>query len=204
MNRPLDSQLEPLARKYARELGEVSPSKDLDARIDRLVAAHRDESFTGRRVERSGPRTRPAPIVVPRWVAAAALAVVAIAAGVLIGVSLGRGGSGPATALDASKSAGASANANANADANAIADAAAWPLPEMSMWPTDSVALKIPAVYAADGTLVAVDDPARQTSARYWVDVVVSNDGTVRIQNVVPAGVTPSGNQEHAQKLQSQ
>jgi hypothetical protein len=68
----------------------------------------------------------------------------------------------------------------------------------MSMWPTDSVALKIPAVYAADGTLVAVDDPARQTSARYWVDVVVSNDGTVRIQNVVPAGaVTPPGNPDH-------
>jgi hypothetical protein len=185
VNRPLHPQVEPLAREYARELGEVFPSTDLDARIDRLVAAHGKEI--------SGPRAsrpRAAPIVVPRWAAAAALALVAIATGVLIGVYVERGASEHVTVL---------ATPRAQSDS-----APAWPPAEMSMWPTDSVALKVPAIYAADGTLVAVDDPARQTSARYWVDIVVSNDGTVRIQNVVPAGeVNPTGKQEHAPNRQT-
>ena len=186
MNRPLHPQVEPLAREYARELREVSPSKDLDARIDRLVAAH------GKDI--SGPRAlrpRAAPIPVPRWAAAAALALVAIAAGVLIGVYVERGASEHVAVLATPRA--------SESDA-----APAWPPAEMSMWPTDSVALKVPAIYAADGTLVAVDDPTRQTSARYWVDIVVSNDGTVRIQNVVPAGaVNPTGKQEHAPNRQA-
>jgi hypothetical protein len=186
VNRPLHPQVEPLAREYARELGEVFPSKDLDARIDRLVAAHGKEI--------SGPRAarpRAAPIHVPRWAAAAALALVAIAAGVLIGVTVERGASEHVTVLATPRSMGSDAEA-------------AWPPAGMAMWPTDSVALKVPAIYAADGTLVAVDDVARQTSARYWVDIVVSNDGTVRIQNVVPAGtVNPTGKQEHAPKRQT-
>jgi hypothetical protein len=183
----LPPQVEPLAREYARELGEVFPSKDLDARIDRLVAAHGKEISAPR-----ASRFRADSVSVPRWAAAAALALVAIAAGVLIGVSLERGASEHVTVLDTSRATGPDVEA-------------AWPPPEMSMWPTDSVALKVPAVYAADGTLVAVDEAARQTSARYWVDIVVSNDGTVRIQNVVPAGtVIPSGNQEHALKRQTQ
>ena len=191
MNRPLHPplhhQVEPLAREYARELGEVFPSKDLDARVDRLVAAYGKE-FPGSRA----PRARPQPIYVPRWAAAAALALIAIAAGVLIGVTLERGASEHGTVLDASGVRGSDAEA-------------AWPPPGMAMWPTDSVALKVPAVYAADGTLVAVDESARETSARYWVDIVVSNDGTVRIQNVVPAGaVTHSGKQDHDLKRQTQ
>ncbi len=187
MNRPLHPQVEPLARSYARDLDEVSPSKSLDARIDRLVATHGKEIST----PRAAPRTEG--LHIPRWAAAAALALLALVfvlgAGVIIGMRLESGAAERVTVLDTSHT----------------APDAAWPLPEMSMWPTDSVALKVPAVYAADGTLVAVDEASRQTSARYWVDVVVSNDGTVRIQNVVPAGaVTPSGSQEHAPKLQTQ
>jgi hypothetical protein len=179
--------VEPLAREYARELGEVFPSKDLDARIDRLVAAHGKEISSPR-----ASRPRADSFQVPRWAAAAALALVAIAAGVLIGVSLERGASEHATELATPR--------GVDSDAEA-----AWPPPGMAMWPTDSVALKVPAVYAADGTLVAVDEAARQTSARYWVDIIVSNDGTVRIQNVVPAGaVTHSGKQDHALKRQTQ
>jgi hypothetical protein len=182
----LHPQVEPLAREYARELGEIFPSKDLDARIDRMVAAHGKE-ISGHRPSRS----RAEPVYVPRWAAAAALALVAIAAGVLIGVYVERGASEHVTVLSTSGA--------------ATSDSApAWPPAEMSMWPTDSVALKVPAVYGADGTLVAVDDAARQTSARYWVDIVVSNDGTVRIQDVVPAGtVNPTGKQEHAPKRQT-
>jgi hypothetical protein len=186
VNRPLHPQVGPLAREYARELGEIFPSKDLDARIDRLVAAHGKE-ISGPRASRA----RAAPIHVPRWAAAAALALVAIAAGVLIGVTLERGASEHVTVLATARGMASDAEA-------------AWPPPGMAMWPTDSVALKVPAEYAADGTLVAVDDAARHTSARYWVDIVVSNDGTVRIQNVVPAGtVTPSGKKEHAPKRQT-
>jgi hypothetical protein len=182
----LPPQVESLAREYARELGEVFPSKDLDARIDRLVAAHGKEI--------SGPRAsrpRVAPIHVPRWAAAAGLALVAITAGVLIGVYVERGASEHVTVLATPRA--------AQSDG-----APAWPPAEMSMWPTDSVALKVPAIYAADGTLVAIDDAARQTTARYWVDIVVSNDGTVRIQNVVPAGtVNPTEKQDHAPKRQT-
>jgi hypothetical protein len=187
VNRPLHPRVEPLAREYARELGEVLPSKDLDARIDRMVAAHGKE-ISGPRT----PRARATPIYVPRWAAAAVLALVAIGAGVLIGVTLERGASEHVTVLDTSRA--------TRADAEA-----AWPPPEMSMWPTDSVALKVPAIYGADGTLVAVDEATRETSARYWVDIVVSNDGTVRIQNVVPAGaVTHSGKKDHDLKRQTQ
>jgi hypothetical protein len=185
VNRPLHPQVEPIAREYARDLGEVFPSKALDARIERLVAAHGNETCAPRK-----PPPRAGGFHIPRWAAAAALALLAIGSGVVIGMRLERdGASQRVSALDTSST---------GADA-------AWPLPEMSMWPTDSVALKVPAVYAADGTLVAVDEAARQTSARYWVDIVVSNDGTVRIQNVVPAGaITPSGSQDHAPKLQAQ
>jgi phage protein U len=55
------------------------------------------------------------------------------------------------------------------------------------MWPTDSVSLKIPAEYSAQGTLVAVDPNSKNTNARYLIDVVVSNDGTFRIERIVPA-----------------
>jgi len=54
------------------------------------------------------------------------------------------------------------------------------------MWPSDSVALKIPAEYS-QGSLVAVDPRAAASGKRYWIDVVVSNDGTVRIDQIVPA-----------------
>ena len=77
---------------------------------------------------------------------------------------------------------------------------ATWPPTDLTMWPTDSVSFKIPAEYSAQGTLVAVDPRSSNTSTRYWIDVVVSNDGTFRIEQIVPAdphakgghdGVTP-------------
>jgi len=34
---------------------------------------------------------------------------------------------------------------------------------------------------------VAVDPNVHSTGKRYWIDVVVSNDGTVRIDRIVPA-----------------
>jgi hypothetical protein len=80
------------------------------------------------------------------------LAALAVATGVFIGVRVERAGSAPATTQTGEPP---------------------WPPPEFSMWPTDSVALKV----AADNA-----------GSRYWVDIVVSNDGTVRIENIVPAG----------------
>jgi hypothetical protein len=97
------------------------------------------------------------------WAAAAGLAVVAIAAGILIGMRLERG-----------------------APARTAQQETALPA-DFSLWPTDSVALQIPAEYSAQGTLVAVDPHAHSTGKRYWIDVVVSNDGTVRIDRIVPA-----------------
>jgi hypothetical protein len=102
------------------------------------------------------------------WAAAAGLAIVAIAAGILIGMRLERG-----------------------APMRTAQQESALPA-DFSLWPTDSVALQIPAEYSAQGTLVAVDPNARSTGKRYWIDVVVSNDGTVRIDRIVPA--EPAGN----------
>jgi hypothetical protein len=110
------------------------------------------------------PRRRPLLRRVAFWALAAGLGVVAIATGIFIGMRLERGA--PATHL-------------AQQEAALPAD--------FSLWPADSVALQIPAEYSAQGTLVAVDPNARSTGKRYWIDVVVSNDGTVRIDRIVPA-----------------
>ncbi len=97
------------------------------------------------------------------WAAAAGLAVVAIAAGILIGMRLER----------------AAPMRTAQQETALPAD--------FSLWPADSVSLQIPAEYSSQGTLVAVDPNAHSTGKRYWIDVVVSNDGTVRIDRIVPA-----------------
>jgi hypothetical protein len=97
------------------------------------------------------------------WAAAAGLAAVAIVTGILIGMRLERG-----------------------APLRTAQQESALPA-DFSLWPTDSVSLQIPAEYSAQGTLVAVDPRAHSTGKRYWIDVVVSNDGTVRIDRIVPA-----------------
>ena len=97
--------------------------------------------------------------------AAAGLGALAIGAGIFIGMRLER--SAPLV-QDASQ------------DANLLPA-------DFSMWPADSVALQIPAEYSAQGTLVAVDPKVRSNGKRYWIDVVVSNDGTIRIDRIVPA-----------------
>lgn len=164
-------QIAALLQQYARELREISPSSHLDARIGELVAA---------------PQRNPAPRARPRrrwplYAAAAGFAALAIGLGIFIGMKLEHArkitAAGPDSARDT-----------------------AWPLAELTMWPTDSVSFKIPAEYSAQGTLVAVDPKSQNTSTRYWIDVVVSNDGTFRIEQIVPAdghakgghdGVTP-------------
>ena len=97
------------------------------------------------------------------WAAAAGVATIAIAAGILIGMSIGRGAPGARIAQDATL------------------------LPaDFSLWPADSVALQIPAEYSAQGKLVAVDPNSRSSGKRYRIDVVVSNDGTIRIDRIEP------------------
>jgi hypothetical protein len=142
-----------LLDKYRRELQDIEPGDDLDARIGVLVA--------GTRKKISPPATRPFGGA-RTWAAAAGLAALAITTGILIGMNLERGT--PRLAQDA--------------------------LPvsaDFSLWPADSVALQIPAEYSAQGKLVAVDPHAQSTGKRYWIDVVVSNDGTIRIDRIVPA-----------------
>ena len=53
---------------------------------------------------------------------------------------------------------------------------------------------------------MAVNPDAKSTGKRYWIDVVVSNDGTVRIDRIVPAeGITSHQQaEEDGQKLQIQ
>ena len=109
------------------------------------------------------PRVRRRPAF--PYAAAAGFAALAIGAGVFIGMRLEQ----------------------ARAVATAAAHDTLWPPADLTMWPTDSVSFKIPAEYSAKGTLVAVDPDSKHGSTRYWIDVVVSNDGTFRIEQVVPA-----------------
>jgi hypothetical protein len=146
-------QVASLVAAYARELSRCVPSHDLDARIDRMVAMPRQKS--------SRPSHRPARGWQSRfatWAAAAGLAALAIATGVIIGVRVERAGAPP--------------------PALAQGGEPTWPPTDFTMWPTDSVALKV---------------AASKSGTRYWVDIVVSNDGTVRIENIVPAGEEQHG-----------
>jgi hypothetical protein len=164
MTNNLHPQVAALLETYARDLAHCIPSSDLDARIDHLVAAPRKDIFLAPR------RAAPA---FGRWAAAACLGTLAVAAGVIIGVRVERGGAPPITVTNSREP--------------------TWPPSDFSMWPTDSVALQIPAEVSARGTLVAVNGKQQNTGRRYWVDVVVSNDGTVRIENVVPAAEVKHG-----------
>ena len=170
-----------LFRQYARELAQITPSSDLDARIAGLVAAG-SKDFTPRRQQASSRHARS---FLP-YAAAAGLAMVAIGAGIYIGMKFEQTrGSLAATASSAPP-----------------AHEAAWSSADLTMWPSDSVSFQIPAEFSAQGKLVAVDPNSSNTSARYWIDVVVSNDGTFRIERVVPAGVTQGGQDNAAPKIQ--
>jgi hypothetical protein len=160
-------QIAALLKQYARDLHEISPTPHLDARIDQLVAT---------------PQRNPAPRVHhrrrwPMYAAAAGFAALATGVGIFIGMKLEHTRKLVAASPDSARE-------------------AAWPLAELSMWPTDSVSFKIPAEYSAQGTLVAVDPKSKNASARYWIDVVVSNDGTFRIEQIVPADSPVKGGQD--------
>jgi len=150
-----------LLRQYARELAQTTPSSSLDARIGHLVATHRNISVPVPRGHRR----------LPLYAAAAGLAALAICVGIIIGMR-----------LEHSREFAAGIEASAHESE--------WPAADLTMWPTDSVSFKIPAEYSAQGTLVAVDPNSKHTSTRYWIDVVVSNDGTFRIERIVPSDPT--------------
>ena len=151
-----------LLKQYSRDLAQCAPSTELDARIERLVAGHSQISPHAPRHHRRR---------VAAYAAAAALAALAIGAGIIIGMRLEHARAGLAAAQAATHD-------------------TPWPPVDLTMWPTDSVSFKIPAEYSPQGKLVPVDPDSRHTSTRYWIDVVVSNDGTFRIEQVVPADST--------------
>ena len=184
MTDDLHPRIAGLMKKYARDLGHITPSDSLDARIEQLVAG------SSTMVRQEPARLRPVrrwqkPFA---WAAAASLAVLAISAGIVIGVKLERSRDlAAATSL-----------------AREAVPQVAWAPPDLSMWPSDSVELTIPAEYSAQGTLVAVNPQAKSTGKRFWIDVVVSNDGTFRIERIVPAEGDPAqadkdGNAPHIQ-----
>jgi hypothetical protein len=161
-NLDTNPQFARLVKQYARDLAQVAPSPELDARIDRLVATHRPGNT-------AAPRHRRRRTLV--YAAAAGLAVLAIGVGIFIGMKM-------------EHALGVSAGSK-----DRVRDAD-WPPADLTMWPTDSVSFKVPAEYSAQGTLVAVDPDSKHTGARYWIDVVVANDGTFRIERIVPADPT--------------
>lgn len=152
MTENLHPQVASMVASYRRDLACCVPSHELDARIDRMVATPR-KNISHETLRSARARPPGAITWVARWAAAAALAALAVATGVFIGVRVERAGAPPSAAAHTGEP--------------------AWPPPDFSMWPTDSVALKV---------------SADNAGSRYWVDIVVSNDGTVRIENIVPAG----------------
>jgi hypothetical protein len=154
-----------LLKQYARDLAQIAPSSDLDARIGALVAERPLKSI---RVSVSARRPAHG---LWKFAAAAGLAALAIGIGIFIGMKLEYG-------------------RELSAANEAAAHDAEWPPADLTMWPTDSVSFKVPAEYSAQGTLVAVDPHSKNTTTRYWIDVVVSNDGTFRIERIVPADPT--------------
>ena len=160
-------QILALLKQYARELRETSASSNLDARIGHLVATAQCKSVAPVRQRRHWPI----------YAAAAGFAALAIGVGIFIGMKLEHGRKLVATNQESARD-------------------AAWPLADLTMWRTDSVSFQIPAEYSAQGTLVAVDPKSKNTSARYWIDVVVSNDGTFRIEQIVPAEPHVSGGRD--------
>jgi hypothetical protein len=169
--------LAPLLAQYARDLAQITPSADLDARIGTLVAGW-DQKSAKESTKGSAKASARDPAARQRlphgpwaYAAAAGLAVLAIGVGIFIGMR-----------LEHSRKL-AAANAAATHDA-------VWPPADLTMWPTDSVSFKVPAEYSPQGNLVAVDPHSKNTTARYWIDVVVSNDGTFRIERIVPADST--------------
>jgi hypothetical protein len=159
MNEDLHPHIAAIARQYARDLGQVAPTPSLDARIAQLVAAEITPPV--RRAVRHWHR----PFA---WAAAAGFAVVAISAGIVIGMRLER-------------------SRDLMAEAPRPAPQLSLAPVDLAMWPSNSVALTIPAEYSAQGTLVAVNPGTKSSGQRFWIDVVVSNDGTVRIDRIVPA-----------------
>ena len=153
-----------LTKRYSRDLAQIMPSDSLDARIAAAVAAASSPS----RMPRPPVRRRHRPVA---WAAAACLAVLAISAGIVIGMRLER----------------ATKVAAVDALAREAGQQVAWSPEDLGMWPSDSVALTIPAEYSPQGTLVAVKPNEKSNGQRFWIDVVVSNDGTVRIDRIVPA-----------------
>jgi hypothetical protein len=164
-----------LLKQYARDLGQITPSSDLDARIGALVATGR-KNFSEQQFARTPGTGRRRPRHAFRYAVAAGIAALAIGVGILIGVKLER-------------------SRELTAGTLAPAHEAAFRSADLTMWPTDSVSFKIPAEYSAQGTLVAVDPNTQNTSTRYWIDVVVSNDGTFRIEKIVPAVPQKQGGQ---------
>jgi hypothetical protein len=152
-----------LLKQYARDLAQIAPSSDLDARIGALVADDRQKTAPPRSATNFAPRRHRL-----QYAAAAGLAALAICVGIPIGMKLEQSRDLAAGTQDPARE-------------------AAWSSADLTMWPNDSVSFKIPAEYSAQGTLVAVDPDTKNTSARYWIDVVVSNDGTFRIERIVPA-----------------
>jgi hypothetical protein len=159
MSDDLHPHIAGLARKYGRDLAQVSPSPSLDARIDHLVAS--PPRVMAQRPRRQWRR----PFA---WAAAACFSVLAISAGIIIGIRLER-----------SRDAASMPRGMSQHIDMAPGD--------LGMWPSDSVALTIPAEYSAQGTLVAVDPHDKSTGKRYLIDVVVSNNGTMRIERIIPA-----------------
>lgn len=158
-------QVAPLLRQYARDLAQIAPSSDLDARVAALVAGGRQNSAPQKSAK---PFTPPRPRRRMLYAAAAGIAALAICVGILIGMKLER-------------------SRELAAGTEGLTREAAWASADLTMWPNDSVSFQIPAEYSAQGKLVAVDPDTRNTTTRYWIDVVVSNDGTFRIERIVPA-----------------
>jgi hypothetical protein len=162
MNDDLDSRgphphIAPLLRQYARDLAQITPSSDLDARIGALVAAGREKSRPG--------DARAASCLC----AAAGLGALAIGIGIYIGMKLEQ-----STRLHGVHASGQPRHEGAWSSRTSPCGRRFGVLPDS-------------AEFLGAGQAGGGRSELEEHSTRYWIDVVVSNDGTFRIERVVPA-----------------
>jgi hypothetical protein len=159
---------------YADALRAARPSPALDARIAALI---RDSS---RRPESSGARFR-------RLTAGVAAAAVLIAAFVLWSVRSERGEEPINERHNARLSVVEPLREHVDSAQLQDAHAAFSVLPtgQYSLWPTEASLLRVRARLGATATLAP--DGEVTDERRFWVDVRIANDGSMRIVRVVPA-----------------
>lgn len=166
MNDPVENSLSAPLAHYAGALRELRPSRALDARID---AAIHDFSTSPRRARRRG---------VIAGLAAGLGAL--LMGGIMFWITRTEHGAAPTTQPSVSTAARDTTPQTEDPGFSVLTAG------QYSLWPTEGAVYRVRAQLGA--TAAAIEpDGAVADERRFWVDVRIANDGSMRIVRVVPA-----------------